>query len=325
MFKILSIDGGGIRGVIPGTILQHIETEIGKPISEIFDLIFGTSTGGILAAGLTVPGANNKPKFSAAEMVTLYTEHGADIFHQSPWDKVSSGGGVWDELYSHKNLEQLLKQRLGETELKDTLCPIALTSYDIELRQPYFFKTSRAQKSSGRNHLLRDAARATSAAPTYFEPAEIMSLSRPQVRRALIDGGVFVNNPTICAYAEAKTLSYRDEDLLVVSLGTGVGNWKIPYDDAKDWGKVGWVRPLISVMMDGASDAVDFQMNQLLPGNGSGKKQRYFRLDTDLKLASEEMDDPKPGNIQNLKDEANRIIEENTAQLETLFKLLDKK
>ena len=322
MVKVLSIDGGGIRGVIPSVALQHIEEEAGKGIAEAFDLIVGTSTGGILAAGLSAPKSGKTPRYSAKDMLELYTERGREIFERSFWRGVTSIGGATEEQYDHRPLEKLLKQYLGEATLTDCLVPIVVTSYDIERREPYFFKTTRAQKRKDRNHYLRDAARATSAAPTFFEPHVVRSLAKNSTRRVLVDGGVFVNNPAMCAYVEACTLGANAEDIVVVSLGTGIATRKIQYEDAKGWGALGWVRPIISVMMDGEADAADYHLRQLLPDETHGEKQRYFRFDTELDLALDDMDAAGAGNIQNLKGEATQILEAQRDEFSRLVKLL---
>ena len=92
--RVLSIDGGGIRGIIPALMLGEIERRTNKPIAELFDLIAGTSTGGILALGLTVPGPDGKPKYCADELVQLYKEEGPRIFHRPTWHRIRSVGGV---------------------------------------------------------------------------------------------------------------------------------------------------------------------------------------------------------------------------------------
>ena len=165
VFKALSIDGGGIRGVIPAVVLDHIETATGKPMSELFDLMVGTSTGGIIAVALAAPAA---PRYSAADVLALYKDHGREIFHRSFWQGVVSVAGAFDERYDAAPLERLLKRYLGDSTLADCLITTVVPSYDIERREPYFFKSERARLSKDRNHYLRDAARATSAAPTYF-------------------------------------------------------------------------------------------------------------------------------------------------------------
>ena len=319
MYKILAIDGGGMRGLIPSTILAHIENKTNKTIAEMFDLIVGTSTGGLIAAAAVTKNAQGKPKFKAQEIVDLYTNCGPEIFKKSPWREISTGKGAFEERYDHKPLEGILNQYLGDATLKDCLKPIVITSYDIELREPYFFKTSRAENPD-RNHYLRDAVRATSAAPTYFEPAPVVSLKKPNpTRRVLIDGGVFVNNPAMCALVEAISSGEKREDILLLSLGTGGLNRKIAYEEAKDWGYLGWSRPVIDVMMDGHADATDYHLEHLLPGANKKAAQRYFRFDIELNDALDDMDNVTKGNIKNLKAKADEIIDKNQAEFTRLI------
>lgn len=321
MFKVLSIDGGGIRGVIPGALLRHLEEKAGKPVAALFDLIAGTSTGGILAAGLAVPGAGQGPKYSAADMVDLYAKRGHEIFQRSFWRGVTSIAGIADEKYSHAPLEAILHDYVADVTLAETIRPILITSYDIERRGPYFFKTRRAGQP-GRNHYLRDVARATSAAPTYFEPAEIMSIGANPTRRVLVDGGVFANNPAMCAYVEARNMGIDPSEILIVSLGTGIATREIPYEDARNWGAAGWVQPIISVMMDGVADSVDYQLQQLLPDGRRPDSQRYFRFNTRLDLALDDMDAANAGNIRNLEQEAKQILQDQASEFDRLVALL---
>lgn len=323
MFRILAIDGGGIRGVISAVLLDFLETRLNAPVAELFDLIVGTSSGGILAAGLTVPAKDKqRPKLSAADMLALYVEKGPAIFARSFWHGVTSVYRLLEEEYNAAPLERFLKSYMGEATLADCLKPVVLTSYDIERRRPYYFKTRAAQVSPDRNHYLYDAARATSAAPTFFKPALTLSLAASPTRRALIDGGVFVNNPSLCAFSEASSNGIRPEDMLLVSLGTGTANRKIAFDEAKDWGLLGWIRPLFSLMMDGQSDAADFHLRQLLPDAELMSAQRYFRFDTELDIANDNIDEASGTNIRNLKKEAEQILENQQAEMDRLLRLL---
>ena len=97
--RVLSIDGGGIRGIIPAMVVAHIERKMGRPAHELFDLMVGTSTGGILALGLSRPGARRPAQFSARWVVKLYEEQGANIFEYSLWRKLRTVGGILDEAY----------------------------------------------------------------------------------------------------------------------------------------------------------------------------------------------------------------------------------
>jgi hypothetical protein len=323
MYRVLSIDGGGIRGVIPAVLLVQLEQRTGKPVSAMFDLVVGTSTGGILAAGLTCPKANGAAKFTAQDMLELYAERGREIFQRSFWDGITSLGGLADEQYDAAPLEKLLRQYLGDATLTDCIKPVVVTSYDIERREPYFFKTRRARASKDRNHLLRDVARATSAAPTYFEPAVVRSLAARPTRRALVDGGVFINNPALAGYIEALTMGQKADDILVLSLGTGVATRPIPFDKAKDWGALGWVRPIIGVMMDGQADSADYHLREILPDETRPAEQRYFRFDTELDLALDDMDAANRANIDALKSEAAQILDVDKAAFDRLVALLD--
>jgi hypothetical protein len=313
MKKILSIDGGGVRGLIPALILAEIEKKTGKSIATMFDLIAGTSTGGIIALGLACNDGHGAPKFSAADMVDFYTRYSNDIFSSSVWKKLRSAGGLIDEKYTYETLERLLKTYLGDATLGTALTKVLISSYNLEHRSPFFFKSWRDES---RNIPMWKAGRATSAAPTFFEPAVVSApvdppLASPegstleQGEFALIDGAVFINNPAVSAYAEARRVFTDDHDFLVVSLGTGEMTNPILYKDAKDWGKAEWALPILSVVFDGVADAVNYQMRQILNREDT---QRFFRFQTRLDRASDDIDDASPANITAMKQEAEQIL-----------------
>ena len=303
--RVLSIDGGGIRGIIPAMVVAHIERKMGKPAHELFDLMVGTSTGGILALGLSRPGASRPAQFSARWVVKLYEEQGANIFEYSLWRKLRTVGGILDEAYSHEVLEGILGKYFAGATLGDCKTPTMVTSYDIQNRRTVFLKSWYAD-----HQLVRccDAARATSAAPTYFEPKP---LDTGDVASVLIDGGIFMNSPSVSAYAEARKL-FPDEPIAVLSLGTGELTRPIAFGEARTWGSALWVMSLLDCMFDGVSKAADHQM-QLFLG------ERYQRLQTSLESASDDMDDASEENIRNLKRTARELINANEAVLEQFF------
>lgn len=141
--RVLSIDGGGIRGIIPAMIIAHMERKIGTPACELFDLIVGTSTGGILALGLSLQDAEGRPLLAAKRMVALYERHGAEIFEQSLWRKLRTVGGIFEEAYSHKALEAVLQHYFGDRTLSECGIPAMVTSYDIQHRRTVFMKLAR--------------------------------------------------------------------------------------------------------------------------------------------------------------------------------------
>lgn len=309
MKKVLSIDGGGIRGLIPALVLAEIEAKTGRAIADCFDVIAGTSTGGILALGLSTDDGNGKSKYSANDLAGIYQLRGKEIFARSLWRGISSVGALTDELYSHAGLEKVLEQYFGDDPMSAARTRTLVTCYDIQNREPVFLKSWREECLSV---LMKHAARATSAAPTYFEPALIPIGG---ATKALVDGGVFINSPAVSAYVEARKVFPDESDFLVVSLGTGELIRPIGYAEAKNWGKAGWLAPLLSCMFDGVADAADYQMKMLLA-------DRYFRFQTNLSTASDDMDNATDGNIENLKSEARKLLHTHKVGIDAVCKLL---
>jgi uncharacterized protein len=318
--KILSIDGGGIRGVIPAVLLAEIERRTGRPIAETFDLVAGTSTGGILALGLTKPGANGTARYTASELVGLYEAEGATIFRRDPWRRFIALENLLDEKYPATGIEAVLKDYFADTRMSQALTEVLVTSYDIERRQPYLFKRHKAQKDPRREWPMWQAARATSAAPTYFEPAKL-TFKGTQDYLALVDGGLYANNPAMCGYVEARKLWPKDNDFLVVSLGTGELTRRIPYDQAKNWGLAKWAQPIMGVVFDGVSDAVDYQLRDLCADEATRVSQ-YHRFQVWLTEGNDDMDDASRTNIRVLKLLAENLVDQRDADLEQLCKAL---
>lgn len=296
MKKVLSIDGGGIRGLIPALVLAEIEEKTNKRISELFDLIVGTSTGGILALALNVKDENNNAKYTAKDVATMYSERGKEIFDNLIYIPIISDI-LSDEKYGHQGLEKVLMDYLSDNTMEQSIKNVMLTAYDINNRTTIFMKS---WKPKHKELLMRDCARATSAAPTYFEPKQMEIVDENKKEKTLIDGGVFINNPAMSAYVEAQK-SFQDEDVLIVSLGTGELTRPYDYEDAKDWSRLNWLRPMMSCMFDGMTDATDYQLNQLLPNN-------YYRFQTKLNEGYDELDNVSETNLKALERKADEII-----------------
>jgi len=306
--RVLSIDGGGIRGVIPAAVLTEIERRTSRTVPELFDLVAGTSTGGIIALALTAPGEHGAPRWRASDLLDLYRREGEHIFSRSVWQRITSAEGVLDEKYPADGLEAALSKYFGDVRLRDALTPVLVTAYELERRKPFFFRSRRAAADPVYDFPMREAARATSAAPTYFEPPELVNEADGE-RYALVDGGVFANNPSMCAYAEILSED-RGADVFVVSLGTGQLNRPIHYADAKDWGLLGWAKQIFNVVLDGVSDTTDYELEQLLG------PERHARLQIELIGASDDLDDASPGNIANLETKARELIAGNDAEID---------
>ncbi len=332
--RILSIDGGGIRGIIPGQILVYLEKKLQKldknprgKIADYFDLLAGTSTGGILVCTYLCPEEENSavPRFSAEDAVELYMERGDDIFDISLKQRILSGGGLLDEKYSALELEDALNDYFKNLKLSQLIKPCLVTSYDIRRRRAHFLTQHDAKKKQSHDFFVKDVARATSAAPTYFEVARIKSMSN--ITFPLIDGGVFANNPTLCGYSEARNLNFDKsrskptaKDMVILSWGTGNMDTPYYYKNAKDWGLIQWVKPLIDIMMSGVAETVDYHLKQIF--NAVERPDQYLRIDPDLGDASREMDDASIENLNALKEAGTECALSHDKELTELAKIL---
>lgn len=322
--RILTIDGGGIRGLIPATILERLEQKLCQKsgrehahLADYFDMIAGTSTGGLLTCIYLAPDDTGAaPRFSAHDAVQLYLTKGADIFHAPLWKQIQSLWGVLDERYPTKPFERIIADYVGDLCLSDLLKPCLITAYDLKNRSTKFFTQHNAGKPD-RDYPLSMVARATSAAPTYFEamPAET-AVSDPY---AYIDGGVFANNPAMCAYVEAhKRLPGKPtaKTMLLLSLGTGQVKHAYAYRKARNWGMAEWVRPLLDILMTGSSETVDHQLEQLF--SAADCPDNYLRIQPTLKDDSQALDDADPENMDYLIEVAVQATEQYDAQLDRM-------
>ncbi len=343
-YKILAIDGGGIRGIIPAILLAEIEKRTQKPIFSLFDLISGTSTGGILALGLTKPRldaqkSDSTPmaEYSAEELIQMYVEYGAEIFYEPFFEKIL--GPLEDLLaqpkYASEGREEIVRQYLGNTPLDQCLKEIFVTSYDIEQRIPIFFTSKLAKEETESRKFrklclgfsLTDAAMATSAAPTYFAPHHVATTHNPNGFYTLVDGGVIANNPAQLAIMEAK-MSWQErqeilhtDEILLVSLGTGSLTSIYPYNEAKNWGLLQWARPLLNILLDGGSEVVAGQLERSMKSSQDGKRC-YYRFQTFLTSELEAMDNAQSENIRQLQALAQRVVIEKSREIDELCNLL---
>ena len=289
--KVLTIDGGGIRGLIPARVLEEIERRCGRPAGELFDLVAGTSTGAIIACALTKP-----QPLTAQQIARIYLDEGPEIFDRSLLKVITSVGGLVDERYESDGLLTSLRRHLGEHRLADAKPAIMLTAYDLEGRSALLLRNDDDMS-------MVDAAHGSSAAPSYFEPVQVGKLT-------LVDGGVFATNPAMCAYADV------DGDVeLLVSLGCGEHTRVLPFETVKDWGQLEWIRPALDVVFDGTADAVDFQLKALIGDD-------YMRFQTPLDHASDDLDAATPENLAALEREARELIAAREADLAALCERL---
>ena len=316
---VLSVDGGGMRGIVPGLLLAEIERRTERRIADLFDLVAGTSTGGILTLGLVKPGPGGGPQYEAGDLVALYAENGDEIFHQSLLWKVRSLGGLAEERYDEGPLERVLQAYFGDTRFSQALTEVTITSYDLYGSAPFFLKRSYSREKPEWDYPMWWTARATSAAPTYFEPFGIETQLPDEHGHVLVDGGVFANNPAACAYVDALDMWGRDTEIFVVSIGTGEKRMRALTKDQVDrWGAGKWATTILDTVFDGVSDSVDYQMKRLCKV-APGEEPRYRRFQVEIPPGmSAALDNATPEQVDGLLRLGETMISLNRPQLDEL-------
>ncbi len=363
--RILSIDGGGIRGIIPAVVLDYVEKcmrsnikadaqkNIQKPfpeaaldaflernvrISQFFDLVAGTSTGGILTCLYLCPPPQNNGAttqlLKATEVIELYEKFGGEVFSNPFWHKLTSGFGITDPKYDSAPFEEITRRFFGDRKLSELVKPCLITSYDIEDRKAVLFTSNDAKQrnySDTKNFYVRDVARATSAAPTYFKPARVWNVLGAPFD--LIDGGLYANNPALCAYAEARKIDFSKlderkkdkpaaEDMLIISLGTGSVKSPYPYEKMEGAGAIAWIEPVIDILMSSNSETIDYIVKQMFETLQPADCEDYYRLEPPLLNAESAMDNAAPENIKNLKADAYEFISRNVSTIDEIAEKL---
>ncbi|MEH1861779.1 MAG: patatin-like phospholipase family protein [Nostoc sp.] len=336
---ILSIDGGGIRGYIPALILEGIEKlanqKLGKdkpsksyiPLGGAFDLLGGTSTGGLIALSMALHiedycrNSRNRDRGQREEIfyeyksmkniVDYYEGRGREIFTSG----FNIGPGKTSSQHSEEGIETFLKKELGrETKLADLRKAVGVYTYDLRANRALMLSNKEARTQGveiGRAERIKlwEAARATAAAPTYFPAIEIDGM-------LLIDGGVYINNPALDLYLYAREIFPSAQKYLMISLGTG--EYRHDYTSCKTSGLYGWFLSgeglvfngsgaLIEVMMNGMAQAVDAQMRRLESDNSN--RLTYLRIQTNL-TRNIALDDGTQDNMNMMKSAVKRTLEE---------------
>lgn len=318
--RVLAIDGGGVRGIIPALVLAEIEKRTGKRTCEMFDLMCGTSTGGIISLGLTAPDESGKPKYSAQDLAAFYDDKLGKIFSKSLLRKLLPFIDYIRPKYSPGNFEIEVKSLVGNTKLSEALTDVLIPAYEIEKRETLFFKSSKVKKSTQSDYFMKDVARATSAAPAFFPAAKINDVEDKETLHC-IDGGTFASDPAMCAYAEAKSRYPEMETVILLSLGTGSYTEPISYNSAKNWGVISWTIPLFGVLFDGMPDTVEYQLKKILNINTS-HQQYFFRLQLDLTKSTDSLDNSSKANLVEVKKLAHKMIEEKSSLIDEICRIL---
>lgn len=328
---ILSIDGGGMRGVIPVTILQFLEQKLQEKdgpdarIADYFDVVAGTSTGALIAGMLVAPDEKKRPRFTTEDAMKFYTEDAKTVFARRgiPWLTTLMG-----PKYSADGLERILLKNLQDTKMRETLSELVVPTFDIKFMKPAFFSTSEAIEDESKNAYLRHVLRGSSAAPVYFPPVLFHTTDSKGSPRSfnLVDGGVAVNNPTYHSivhvlkecYKKNKRFFGRMErqdfhSLLVLSLGTGTIYESYDANQVSNWGVLSWILhdgkvPMLDMVTSGSADVVDFNLSVIFQTLEC--PENYLRIQAlDLSGNVASIDNITAQNVQSLRDIGHKLLD----------------
>ena len=288
--RILSVDGGGMKGYLPCAMLVELERQAGRPVSEMFDMIAGTSIGGILAC-LFATGS------TATEAMKFFTSDGPVIFGSQ---QLMSCNGVFRPRYAAGPLETCLQNRFGKLTLADCKAQLLVPAFDLVAYEPYFFKSGTADT----NYPLWQVARATSAAQTYFPAYDVGN-------HVFWDGGNVANNPAACAVAEAYKL-WGDEQLCVLSIGCGTASSKVDPQNIINAGIARIGTETMGLLFDANDELPDYLLKQLLD------EQHYFRAQPNptVDLA---IDGADPAALNQLQLEAQLFVQNSAGLIKSFL------
>lgn len=293
---VLSIGGGGIKGKIASRFLKHLEKELGEPIGNVFDLLVGTSIGGLLCSS-----------YSNGRYNARFTDDG--IFNKYNYTRIMSGGivnkilGPLGLYPKYNGKRKVIDQYLRGIGYSNSNKNIMIIAYDVTNDKPHFFKSWDCKP----NLLVADVVDASSAAPGYFPPVYING-------NYYMDGGIAVNYPEDCAYAEALRLWGPEQDIRVLSIGTGKVRRQIK---PKSWWGLGeWVLQgdVLSLLFDGEKGSEEYKLEQ------SMKAMNHKYLLVDGFINNNSLDDISDDNVKLLETIADKLWEKYKEQVIKLLK-----
>ena len=218
IITVLTIDGGGMHGIIPLKVLEQIETETNMPTSSLFNFMGGTSTGAIITSLLSLPDSDGKPKYTASEVLSNYKNDSKQIFKRDFMHSIYTLFGFYGPLLPRVNINQVMSAHFGDVTLKDLLSNVIIPCGLLIDYSPYWFKAHEAKQDSNKNFYVKDIVLAATATPGLFEPYHFFNTNKNWSDYG-VDAGIFVNNPTAQIYSDLQLL-YPKRKFFIVSLGT---------------------------------------------------------------------------------------------------------
>ncbi|XP_061374285.1 patatin-like protein 1 [Gastrolobium bilobum] len=319
---ILSIDGGGIRGIVPAVVLDHLEKALQKKdekatLANYFDVIAGTSTGGLMAAMLSTPHPNHpyRPLFTPAEIVDFYKKYGPHIFNEtSGWNSTYPG-----PKYDGKFLHGIIRKVLKNSRLGETLTNVVIPTFDLKKLHPVIFSNYKIMTRPSLDAKMSDICIGTSAAPTYLPP---YYFKNNDTEFNLVDGGVAATNPAMIAVSEVtqqEKIPYifpwwkESTKIVLVSVGCGTSN-VTGYDvkTAANWSEAFWAASGIATggYDYAAKDMTEYYLATMFSSPRFAHNY-YLRIqEYNLDPSMNNLDNATEENLENLVNVGNNLLKQ---------------
>ena len=315
VIRILSLDGGGVRGLVSLEVLKSIEKKSGKPIAQLFDIVAGTSSGAIIATLLLLPGEQGQPRYSAESIIDRYTELVSRTF-SAPWyhQLLTLNGTLGPRFLNHTKI--VIANRLyGRATLGDLLLPVLIPSYSLTDSRLHLFTNWLPQHINLRVAALIVAA---TSPPSVFPAVELRGASKEAGE--YVDGAILATDPAYLAFSQSLGKNPQAR-FVIVSVGTGLPNDKVAPRVGIYGGGLDWIESILHIMLDGQAQLTSSMLKEFSEA-GAPIKMDYYRFNTQRPVGLGDWLNASPENIEALKDLGKDIVKKQNRQLDEAIELL---
>jgi patatin-like phospholipase/acyl hydrolase len=322
--RILTIDGGGAKGIVPAVILEYIEARIieitGNPrvhLSDFLDFVAGTAAGSLTSTMLITPNRHGKPAYSTTEIIEKLFEFSTVYYQKKDWRSLWGNRGP---KYPYEAVNDKHVEVFDHWRMKDLLLPTAIPTYDILNRKPIIFGND---KNSKYNELfVKDIVMGGSASPAWIKPTEFRD---GIYKNIVVNGNSIANNPSSIAYIEAiknptlieKYKKLTPENILLISLGSGISKFQShTMDNVKRWNRGNWFELVTSMTIQSSTRIEEYKMETLFNTYNCGNN--YIRIDPFINLGSSNIMDTSDHNMKDLLQDAKNYINDNKELLNSI-------
>lgn len=313
--RVLSVEGGAIHGILPAYMLNYLSKKTGKPVTELFDVMAGTSSGSITVTTLNTPNSQGQPKYNTKDLIGIYNHIGPQLLHNPWYHKLLTFDGLIGPMLPASNLDRAFEHYLGkDTRFDQLIKPVVVPVYNVQERHVIFFKSWLAGKNNKPDYYTHQVVSAATATPGVFPPVVIQSLNT-QKRILVADAFNAVNQPDAVALSAAIKL-FPNRKYLLISLGTGQSSPPINPDQALYWGLAKWMDYILIDFMRGQVSQTIRNMENLqhfIPN-----RLTYYHIDGQLPPTVYDPFNVSPSSMKALNQAAQNIVKQHKKELDKI-------